>query len=115
MNKKIIGKHKFSKEEKDELQQKELDRKDEYALNNLGGYKRIYPSEDFDTNTHYTYILNTIREMNNVYMKKKPKKDEDPKKIPKKKVETKTTDTKVEEEKKPAKTKEEIQSIVDRL
>jgi len=48
MNKKIIGKHRYSKEEKEEMQQKELEKKDSYMLQNCGGYKRIFPSSEHE-------------------------------------------------------------------
>lgn len=41
MNKKVIGKHKWSKEEKNKLKQSELINKDEYMKNHNGAYKLI--------------------------------------------------------------------------
>jgi len=62
MNKKIIGKHRYSKEEKEEMQRKELEKKDLYMLQNAGGYKRIFPSGDPAVQLQYEQILDTIRE-----------------------------------------------------
>lgn len=42
----ILGKYKVTKEEKMELAERELKKKDRYTKRNCTGYKQIYPAVD---------------------------------------------------------------------
>jgi len=60
--------------------------------------------------------MDSIRDMNNIYMRKKPKKDDDKKDKVNKRMEViKNRPGSEQEKNKPIRSKEEIQSIVNRL
>jgi len=118
MQKRIISKCKVSKEEKQEIIQREIRKKDKYMNRNRGSYKAIYPSGDSQLMEAYETIATWIREdWNNATLRKKPddpKKKIEPVTKPKPKPEIKPI-PQTSEEPRTAKTKEEIKSIVDRL
>jgi len=116
MEKRILGKYKVSKEERQEQYESHIKKKDKYMQRNSGGYSLVYPTEDTYYTKIYDEILNKIRDnWNNITLRKKklPKKEDTKKIINKKKELPKTSrDDSNKDENKP---KPELKSIIDRL